>query len=157
MNTRINVYWKAGFNPFQYYYPDADPSTLGSNSYYHHDGDKGLYITGGSLGNTSIVNTDHFDDYVIIHELGHFIEDHCGQLITPGGKHFMTSRIEPQLAWSEGWANYIAGQVMYSNLAEINPEFEARMSQAGFGASDLKWSFLSTTWGFSDSQLNVGN
>ncbi|MCC2680258.1 MAG: hypothetical protein K0R29_2834, partial [Pseudobdellovibrio sp.] len=34
LNDKLNVYWKAGFNPFQYYYPDQDPSTLSSNSYY---------------------------------------------------------------------------------------------------------------------------
>ena len=159
LNQKINLYWKAGFNAFQYYYPNADPSTLSSNSFYDQDGDKTLNITGGRLGNTSLENTDHFDDYVIIHELGHFVEDNCGQLITPGGSHVMVSRIDPQLAWSEGWANYLAAQVMYEKISEINPEFEAKMASSGFttNPTDRKWSFLSTTFGFSDSQLNVGN
>ncbi len=159
LNEKINVFWKAGFNAFQYYYPAADPSTLSSNSYYDQDGDKSLNITGGRLGNTSLENTDHFDDYVIIHELGHFIEDHCGQLLTPGGTHVLIARIDAELAWSEGWANYLAGQVLYNSISQINPEFEGKMSAAGFTANpaDKKWSFLSTTFGFSDSQLNVGN
>ena len=159
LNKKINVFWKAGFNAFQYYYSQSDPSTLSSNSFYNLDGDKNLYITGGRLGNTSIENTDHFDDYVIIHELGHFIEDQCGQLLTPGGSHVIISRIDPQLAWTEGWANYLAAQVLYNNINMINPEFEGKMFTAGFtaAATDKKWSFLSSTFGFSDSQLNVGN
>ncbi len=159
LNEKINLYWKAGFNAFQYYYPNADPSTLSSNSFYNQDGDKTLNITGGRLGNTSLENTDHFDDYVIIHELGHFIEDHCGQLITPGGSHVLIARIDPQLAWSEAWSNYLAAQIMYDKISEINPEFEAKMTNAGFTANptDKKWAFLSTTFGFSDSLLNVGN
>lgn len=159
LNKKINTYWKAGFNPFQYLYPEADSSTLGSNSYYDQAGDKSLFITGGRLGNTSFENTDHFDDYVIIHELSHFIEDNCGQLLTPGGTHALVSRIDPRLAWSEGWANFMASQVMYNSLSQINPEFENKMVEAGFiaNATAKKWSFLSSTSGFSDSQLNIGN
>ncbi len=159
LNQKIDAYWKAGFNPFQYLYPEADPSTLGSNSFYDQAGDKTLNITGGRLGNTSFENTDHFDDYVIIHELAHFIEDHCGQLITPGGSHALVSRIDPQLAWSEGWANFLAAQVMYNSLAQINPEFENKMVEAGFteNVTQKKWSYLSSTSGFTDTLLNIGN
>lgn len=158
LNKKVDTYWKAGFNPYQYLYPQSDPSTLGNNSYYDGLGDKTLNITGGRLGNTSIENTDHFDDFVIVHELGHFIEDNCGQLTSPGGSHQIVSRIDPRLAWSEGWANYLAVQVLYNNMVQINPEFEGKMFNAGFtSATDRKWSFLSSTIGFSDSSLNVDN
>ncbi len=156
--TKLNTYWKAGFNPFQYAYPNSDPSTLSAGSFYAGNDDKSLNISGGRLGNTSIENTDHFDDYVIIHELGHFIEDNCGQLLSPGGPHYVLSRIDPRLAWSEGWANYLAAQVMYNKISDINPEFEGKMVLAGFTSStDRKWSFFSSTIGFDDSVLNVGN
>ena len=158
LNKKIDAYWKAGFNPFQYLYPQSDPSTLANNSFYDSFGDKTLNITGGRLGNTSLENTDHFDDFVIVHELGHFIEDNCGQLTSPGGAHQIVSRIDPRLAWSEGWSNYLAGQVLYNNMAQINPEFEGKMFNAGFtSATDRKWSFLSSTIGYSDSGLNVDN
>ncbi len=158
LNKKVDTYWKAGFNPFQYLYPQSDPSTLANNSFYDGFGDKTLNITGGRLGNTSLENTDHFDDFVIVHELGHFIEDNCGQLTSPGGSHQIVSRIDPRLAWSEGWANYLAAQVLYNNMSQINPEFEGKMFNAGFtSATDRKWSFLSSTIGFSDSGLNVDN
>ncbi len=167
LNTRINSYWKAGFNPFQYLYPQANPNTLSANSYYNSLGDKTLNISGGRLGNTSLENTDHFDDFVIIHELGHFIEDNCGQLLSPGGIHYIASRIDPRLAWSEGWANFFAAQVMYNNISELNPEFRFKMANAGFASNPLdpydptdsktKWSFLSTTYGYSDTSLNIDN
>lgn len=158
LNKKIDTYWKAGFNPFQYLYPTEDPGQLTANSFYDGFGDKTLNISGGRLGNTSLENTDHFDDYVIIHELGHFIEDNCGQLTSPGGSHNILSRIEPRLAWSEGWSNYLAAQVMYNRIYEINPEFESKMFTAGFTASvDQRWTYFSSTIGYSDSQLNVGN
>lgn len=158
LNQKVDTYWKAGFNPFQYLYPQENPSTLPANSFYDSLGDKTLNINGGRLGNTSIEDTDHFDDYVIIHELGHFIEDNCGQLTSPGGGHDVLSRIDPRLAWSEGWSNYLAAQVMYNQISEINPEFEGKMYTAGFtSATEKKWSFFSSTVGYSDSVLNVGN
>lgn len=154
LNTKINTYWKAGYNPYQYLSPSADPSYLPNNSYYYGEGDKSLNISGGRLGNTSIENTDHFDDFVIIHELGHFIEDNCGQLTSPGGSHAIVSRIDPRLAWSEGWANYLAGQVMYNSISEINPEFATQMTAAGLATN---WTYFSSTIGYSDSVTNVSN
>ncbi len=158
LSQKIDTYWKAGFNPFQYIYPHEDPGQLAANSYYDGLGDKSLNFSGGRLGNTSLENTDHFDDYVIIHELGHFIEDHCGQLTSPGGNHSILSRIDPRLAWSEGWSNYLAAHIMYDRISEINPEFEGKMFTAGFTSNtEKRWSFFSSTIGYSDSQLNIGN
>ncbi|MBC7467088.1 MAG: M48 family metallopeptidase [Bdellovibrio sp.] len=154
LNNKIETYWKAGFNPYQYLSPSADPSYLPNTSYYNGAGDKTLNISGGRLGNTSVENTDHFDDYVIIHELGHFIEDNCGQLTSPGGTHALVSRIDPRLAWSEGWSNFLAGQVMYNSIGEINPEFAAKMTAQGLPTA---WTYFSSTIGFSDSVLNINN
>ncbi|MFZ3231777.1 MAG: hypothetical protein WA160_16345 [Pseudobdellovibrio sp.] len=154
LNARIETYWKIGFNPYQYIRPTDDPSYLPNNSYYNGDGDKTLNISGGRLGNSSVENTDHFDDFVIIHELGHFIEDNCGKLTSPGGSHGLVSRIDPRLAWSEGWSNYLAGHVMYNSITEINPEFATKMTAAGLPTT---WTYFSSTIGFSDSQLNISN
>lgn len=154
LSTKINTYWKAGFNPYQYLSPSSDPSYLPNNSYYNSTGDKTLNISGGRLGNTSIENTDHFDDFVIIHELGHFIEDNCGQLTSPGGTHAIVSRIDPRLAWSEGWSNYLAGQVMYNSISELNPEFATKMQAVGMPTA---WTYFSSTIGFSDTSSNTSN
>ncbi|MEQ1724104.1 MAG: hypothetical protein ABL930_13090, partial [Pseudobdellovibrio sp.] len=151
LNDKLDVYWKIGFNPFQYEFPDKQPETLGSNSYYK----KNLYITGGKLGNFSFERADHFSDYVVIHELGHHIEEVCGSLLSPGGDHSIIVRIDPRLAWSEGWANYFAAQVMYSSINYINPEFIPKMTSSAI--TDTAWTYLFAAKGFSDSVQNIGS
>jgi hypothetical protein len=154
LNDKLNVYWKAGFNPYQYYYPESDPSSLESNSYYD-DRDSTLYITGGRLGNINIERTDHFGDYVILHEFAHHIENKCGSLLTPGGTHAVLSRIDPRLAWAEGWANYFSAAVNYASIDTLLPEFRSKMAAAGF--SNTNWTYFFASVGFSDSVQNIGN
>lgn len=124
LNPKLHVYWQAGFNPAQYIYPDgnpADPDQVPSISFYLR-GYNELYINGGRLGNVSTQDTDHFDDAVIIHELGHRIEDACGKMDSPGGSHNGLFRIDPRLAWSEGWGNFMGAHIIKNNLSSINPD-----------------------------------
>jgi hypothetical protein len=153
MSAELPIYWKAGFNPMQYESPNADPATLGNTSYYSKKS-KRLFITGGQLGNVSLANTDHFDDFAIIHEFGHFLEDHCGQWTSPGGSHSLIVRIDPRLAWSEAWANFLAAQVMNSKLAELDPSMPGKLTAAG---EINGWTYFFNSSGFSDSVQNVGN
>jgi hypothetical protein len=153
MSKKLNVYWKLGFNPFQYLYPSQDPYTLGSGSFYDKT-TTSLYVTGGKLGDISTEVTNHFDDYVIIHELAHHIEDVCGQLLTPGGSHHIIARIDPRLAWAEAWANYFSAEVMYNSIDSLNPEFIPKMTATGFPSPH--WTYLFASEGFSDSYQNIG-
>jgi hypothetical protein len=158
LNEKLNVYWKLGFNPYQYTSPNSDPSTLPNGSYYDSI-EKNLYITGGRLGDITIDVTNHFDDFVIMHELAHHIENLCGTLATPGGQHAVITRIDPRLAWAEGWANYFAGEVMYtsistdSTIGSVNPEIGTKLSAAGFSP---RWTYFFGSKGFSDSYQNIG-
>ena len=154
LNSKLNTYWKLGFNPAQYAYPDKDPTILPTTTFYDKT-ENSLFISGGKLGNFSFEAATHFDDFVIIHELGHHIENVCGSLLSPGGSHEIITRIDPRLAWAEGWANYFAAQVMYSSISSINPEFETKMINAGI--SNNKWTYLFASIGFSDSVQNIGN
>lgn len=154
LSSRLNAYWKLGFNPAQYAYPDQDPTLLPTATFYDQD-EKSLFISGGKLGNFSFESAAHFDDYVIIHELGHHIENVCGSLFSPGGQHQIITRIDPRLAWAEAWANYFAAQVMYSSINSINPEFTVKMTSAGI--TETQWTYLFASEGFSDSVQNIGN
>lgn len=153
MSDKLNVFWRAGFNPNQYLEPQADPENLGSGSFYI-PADKSLYITGGKLGDVSIDVTNHFDDYVILHELGHHIETQCGQITSPGGHHEIIARIDPRLAWSEGWGNYFAAQVMFNQMSTLNPEFGPKLTLAGFSPN---WTYLFCSKGFTDTIQNISN
>jgi hypothetical protein len=48
---------------------------------------------------------DGYDDTVILHEIGHFVEDTEGRSDSPGGGHD-GSPTDPTLAWSEGFSTY---------------------------------------------------
>ena len=155
--TKLNVFWKAGFNPMQYQSPEADPQTLGNTSYYLPL-TKELYISGGQIGDLSLSNTDHFDDFAIIHELGHFVEDHCGQWVSTGGNHTLTSRIEPRLAWSEGWANYFSAHVIQSKIADLDYTLSNKLSVLSENnPTNFGWTYFFNSYGFSDSVQNIGN
>lgn len=103
---KVSVYWKAGFNPYTYYSASA-PSLS-----FYVPGERKLYILGGKNGNVRTVDTDHFDDSVILHEYGHFLEDVYGHSDSPGGSHNGNFIIDPRLAWSEGFANYFQSAVL---------------------------------------------
>lgn len=161
LNEKLNVYWKPGFNPYQYVYPSNSPATIANGSYYTQK-DRKLFITGGRLGNISIETANHFDDYVIIHELGHHVEAACGQLLSPGGQHALIARIDSRLSWTEGWADYFAAQVMYSsigtvdptNLPSLNPEIQARFTAAGLPTA---WTYFYSSKGFTDTAQGISN
>ncbi len=103
---KVTAYWKAGFNPNTY---RGGSATSGISFYV--PGTSSLYILGGINGNVKTSDTDHFDDSVVMHEYGHFLEDIYGESNSPGGSHNGNSIIDPRLAWSEGWANYIQAAI----------------------------------------------
>jgi hypothetical protein len=71
----------------------------------------GTYYSNGTiymLGSAS--DDDGYDDTVILHEIGHFVEDRFSRSDSPGGSHD-GSPTDPTLAWSEGFATYFAMSV----------------------------------------------
>lgn len=108
---KVRIFWKPGLSPGAYYgnatnaisfYIANDEPTYGLAT--------GMYIMGGVNGSIC-VDTDHFDDSVIIHEYGHFLEKSFAYSDSPGGSHNGNSIIDPRLAWSEGWSNFLQGAV----------------------------------------------
>lgn len=52
------------------------------------------------------IDSDEFDDTVIVHEYGHFIAAKFSRDDSPGGPHYLGAKMDVRLAWSEGWANF---------------------------------------------------
>lgn len=111
---KVRVFWSPGLSPGAYYEsPTAaisffiaqDEPSLGMAT--------GIYLMGGINGSTC-VDTDHFDNSVIIHEYGHYLEKAKAYSDSPGGSHDGSSQIDPRLAWSEGWSNYFQSAVLGS-------------------------------------------
>lgn len=106
--TKVSAYWQKGYNPNNYF-----GSTSGLSFYL--PGYSRLFILGGNDGLVDTVDTDHFDNSVIIHEYGHFLEDTVGDSDSPGGSHNGNKVIDPRLAWSEGWGNFFQAAVRNDN------------------------------------------
>jgi hypothetical protein len=95
----IKVSWTPGYN--------GPPGTTTHFSSY----DNSSFIYGDRN-----VDSDEFDDYVITHEYGHFIMSVFSRDDSPGGNHGGDQKVDPRLAWSEGWANFFACAVLGDSL-----------------------------------------
>ena len=81
------------------------------------------------LGDENI-DTEEFDDHVIVHEWGHYFEDNFSRSDSIGGAHSIGGTIDPRLAFGEGWATALAA------MALDNPQYcdsHAAGSTVGFG------------------------
>jgi len=102
---KIAAYWKPGFNPNTYFGDSGDGLS------FYLPGYSRLFILGGIDGDTNSSDTDHFDNSIIIHEYGHFLEDNWLKSDSPGGMHDGNEILDPRLAWSEGWGDFIQAAV----------------------------------------------
>ena len=71
----------------------------------------GIYILGDftALGG----DTDEFDQSVIAHEFGHYVEDRFGRSDSIGGDHGGSATLlDLRVAFGEGWGNAFSGMVL---------------------------------------------
>jgi hypothetical protein len=61
-------------------------------------------------------DSDEFDDDVIIHEYAHYLAARFSRDDSPGGAHYLGDKQDPRLAWSEGWAHFLAKAVSGNTL-----------------------------------------
>ena len=62
------------------------------------------------LGDRAL-DSDEFDDAVILHEYAHLLASRFSRDDSQGGPHFLGDVLDPRVAWSEGWANFFSGLV----------------------------------------------
>lgn len=53
-------------------------------------------------------DTDEYDDHVVAHEFGHYLEDNLYRSDSIGGGHFLGEMIDPRVAFGEGFGNAIS-------------------------------------------------
>jgi hypothetical protein len=63
----------------------------------------GIYILGDYASGAG--DTDEFDDHVIAHEFGHYVEDQFARSDSFGGYHGPSDRLDLRVAFSEGWGD----------------------------------------------------
>lgn len=102
---KVTAYWEKGFNPNSYFGETEDGVS------FYLPGYSRMFIMGGVDGDVDSSDTDHWDNAIILHEYGHFLEDVYSTSDSPGGAHTGTGQIDPRLAWSEGWGNFIQAAI----------------------------------------------
>ena len=83
------------------------------------------------------VDSDEFDDSVILHEYGHLAAAAISRDSSPGGVHVLGDALDPRVAWSEGWANF------FSSAVRNNPIY--RDSFGPNGSSVLRYDLRDDT------------
>jgi hypothetical protein len=86
---------------------NIDTGELGG-SFYIFDANS-LFITGDASD-----DTDEFDDHIVGHEWGHFLDDALFRSDSSGGTHFLGDRLDSRLAWGEGWPSALAAMFLNS-------------------------------------------
>ena len=84
------------------------------------DGGVGVSATSGST--TQLRDTAGYDDTVVLHEWGHYVQNNYSKQSNPGGTNFLSDCAQdPRLAWEEGAASYFGNAVRrFAGLPNAN-------------------------------------
>jgi hypothetical protein len=104
----------------------GNPTPTPLVSYWSRGGQNGTYYSGEIHLLGAAEDDDGYDDTVILHEIGHFIEHTEGRSDSPGGPHG-GEPVDPRLAWSEGFATY------WAMAARNRPIYADSNAGGGFG------------------------
>ena len=69
---------------------------------------EGIYV----LGDFTQGDTDEFDQHVLAHEYGHYVEVKFGRSDSIGGPHGEGDKLDLRVAFGEGWGNAFSGMVL---------------------------------------------
>ncbi|MES0488648.1 MAG: hypothetical protein ABUK01_01565 [Leptospirales bacterium] len=113
---------------------------IGTSHYTEISGTPHLFILGDAG-----VDTDEYDDHVVAHEFGHYVEKNIYRGDSVGGAHSIYDSLDPRVAFSEGFGNAISGMTfsdpVYVDTSGANSasgfEFDVRTAAAAYSV-DLK-------------------
>jgi PKD repeat protein len=89
---------------------DFSDGQIGSTFFYFAEGaasPPGIYVLGDDG-----VDTDEYDTHVIAHEFMHFLEHSVSRSDSIGGPHFQGDKLDPRVAFSEGFGNAFSGMAL---------------------------------------------
>jgi hypothetical protein len=116
----LRVFWSDVNKPVQRFCPDN--GEIGTSTYVvfggndnddcNQPGVTGIYIL-GDFNQLLDSDTDEFDESVIAHEFGHYIEDTFGRSDSIGGIHGGSQTLlDLRVAFGEGWGNAFSGMAL---------------------------------------------
>ncbi len=123
---------------------DWAPENVGNQTFFSVSSAGPKIVLAGEAN----VDTDEYDAQVIAHEFGHFIEWRFGRSDSIGGPHTLGDRLDPRLAWGEGFGYWFAGVVNDDTL--MIDTFGPQQSQSG--GFDIETVFRNPGW-FSESSV----
>ena len=110
----LNIHWSP--NNVDSFGADGNPNPatgeLGTSFYGAGGTINGIYLLG-----KEDQDSDEYDEHVVIHEFGHYLEHRFGRAESLGGPHTTGDRLDPRVAFSEGWPTAVSG------LALANPAY----------------------------------
>lgn len=83
---------------------DRSQGDIGTSGFFR---DENVIYLLGEAGR----DTDEYDPHVIVHEWGHYFEENLSRFDSMGGLHSLNAKLDPRLAFSEGWSNALAAIV----------------------------------------------
>lgn len=102
----LRAYWSPRNRPSA---GDSASGNIGTTLYRdvaNYGSQSGIYVLGDAT-----VDTDEFDRHVVAHEYFHYLEDVVGREDGVGGSHSLDERLDPRVAFSEGYANAYSAMV----------------------------------------------
>lgn len=104
----LQVYWSPQNNSAD---GNVDDGDLGSSFYTRFDGISTIALLGSENN-----DTEEYDEHVIVHEFGHFLEDRLSRSDSIGGPHSITDRLDPRVAFGEGFGSAVAGILLQNPI-----------------------------------------
>jgi hypothetical protein len=89
---------------------DWATDNVGGETYYNDNsgGDNRVIVISGQVN----VDTDEYDQHVVAHEFGHYLEDRFARSDSIGGPHTFADRLHPSVAFGEGFGTAFAAMVL---------------------------------------------
>ncbi len=76
-------------------------------------------------------DTDEFDDGVVAHEFGHYVENSLYRSDTLGGSHSLSDMLDPRVAFGEGFGNAFQAMAL-GNPLYVDTSFDSQSSGFSF-------------------------
>lgn len=98
---KVNVFWSPQNRAAS---GDVAQGEIGTSSYTRISNVPTMLILGDDGS-----DTDEYDESVVTHEFGHYLEDTLSRADSIGGSHSLNNRLDLRVAFSEGFGNALTG------------------------------------------------
>lgn len=119
----LDAFWSVNNSPTVDAARNFDTGEIGTS--FYSGGIDSLFLLG-----QEDADTEEFDTHVIAHEWGHYFEDNFSRSDSIGGRHNLSDRLDPRLAFGEGFGNAVSAMITGSPVY-----FDTQGSQQASGFS----------------------